>query len=106
MNGDAGADEGEESQNAWKPISGWNVHPEMMVLKYSGIEFDAGDPRPVNRGRNLFATYNTVTKPAFQTIGVTLARDRIDSGGVNSALGQRCRLPCILGVSPWTAAIF
>lgn len=86
VNGDAEADEGEVSQNTWKPISGWNVQPEMMALSYAGVGFENGDPLPENSGRNLFATYNTLTKSAFQSIDVTLAKDNIDSGAVTYQL--------------------
>ncbi|MCC6419816.1 MAG: hypothetical protein IT429_16405 [Gemmataceae bacterium] len=86
VNGDAETDAGEESMSTWSPISGWNTPTGMMAVRYSATGFAASDPLPENRGRNLFAAYNTVTRSAFQTIDVTLAKERIDSGGVGYQL--------------------
>lgn len=85
VNGDAETDEGEPSQNTWNAISGWNTPTGMMAVTYYGARLADVDMLPDNRGRSLFGAYFG-TSAAFQTIDLTLIKDRIDSGGVGYQL--------------------
>ncbi len=84
------ATKGESSHNTAKPVPGWNAPYSFGVASYSTGNIRLTDPGPEDRGVNnqnyFFARTYGKTADAQQNIDVTLAKDRIDAGGVTYKL--------------------
>jgi len=69
---------------------GWNSSDDLLAMKWASAGMNVKDPGPENRGINLFGQKGGAGIPppmtAYQNIDVTLAKDRIDGGGVGFKL--------------------
>ncbi len=69
---------------------GWNSADDFLAMKWASSAMGAKDPGPDDRGIFLFAQKGSAGIPppttAYQSIDVTLAKDRIDGGGVGFKL--------------------